>query len=149
MARLFLDANVLFSAAYRSGTGLLKLWKLSEVVLCSSRYALEEARINLGTEVQRTRLERLARKVQLFDAGKHELPERVSLPEKDVPIFLGYRSACNSSFDRGSSALWTLLRQENRGHSCFASRGIPETLQRLGGESSGASVCQGSRAKLY
>ncbi len=86
MARLFLDANVLFSAAYRSETGLLKLWKLREVVLCSSRYALEEARINLNHEVQRTRLARLAGKVQLFDAGKHELPEGVSLPEKDVPI---------------------------------------------------------------
>jgi uncharacterized protein len=88
MARLFLDANVLFSAAYRSDTGLLKLWKLREVVLCSSRHALEEARINLDHEVQRTRLERLAARVQLFDAGKHELPEGVSLPEKDVPILL-------------------------------------------------------------
>ena len=89
MARLFLDANVLFSAAYRSDTGLLKLWKLREVVLCSSRYALEEARINLNHEVQRTRLVRLAGKVQLFDAGKHELlPKGVSLPEKDVPILL-------------------------------------------------------------
>jgi len=89
MARLFLDANVLFSVAYRSDTGLLKLWKLREVVLCSSRYALEEARINLNHEVQRTRLVRLAGKVQLFDAGKHELlPKGVSLPEKDVPILL-------------------------------------------------------------
>src|SRR5882724_9890683 len=88
MARLFLDANVLFSAAYRSDTGLLKLWKLREVVLCSSRYALEEARINLNHEVQRTRLVRLAGKVQLFDARKHELPEGVWLPEKDVPILL-------------------------------------------------------------
>ena len=33
-------------------------------------------------------LARLAGKVQLFDAGKHELPEGVSLPEKDVPILL-------------------------------------------------------------
>jgi uncharacterized protein len=87
MARLFLDANVLFSAAYRSDTGLLKLWKLREAVLCSSRYALEEARINLNHEVQRTRLVRLAGRV-LLDAGKHELPEGVSLPEKDVPILL-------------------------------------------------------------
>jgi hypothetical protein len=82
MARLFLDANVLFSAAYRSDTGLLKLWKLREVVLCSSRYALEEARINLNNEVQRTLLVRLAGKVQLFDAGKHELLEGVSLTHR-------------------------------------------------------------------
>jgi hypothetical protein len=31
---------------------------------------------------------RLAGKVQLFDAGKHELPEGVSLPKKDIPILL-------------------------------------------------------------
>ncbi len=85
---LFLDANVLFSAAYRSDTGLLELWKLREVVLYSSRYALEEARINLSNEVQRTRLVRLAGKVRLFDAGERELPHGVALPEKDVPILL-------------------------------------------------------------
>jgi len=62
MARLFLDANVLFSAAYRSDTGLLKLWKLREVVLCSSRYALEETRIDLNHEVQRTRPSEAGRK---------------------------------------------------------------------------------------
>jgi len=28
MDRLFLDAHVLFSAAYRPNAGLLKLWKL-------------------------------------------------------------------------------------------------------------------------
>lgn len=88
MDRLLLDANVLFSAAYRSDTGLLELWKLKDVVLCSSRYALEEARINLNSEVQRTRLVRLAGKVQLFEAGERGLPHGVALPEKDVPILL-------------------------------------------------------------
>jgi hypothetical protein len=56
MDRLFLDANILFSAAYRPGTGLLRLWELKDALLCSSRYALEEARINLAEEDQRTRL---------------------------------------------------------------------------------------------
>ena len=93
MARLFLDANVLFSAVYRSDRRLLKFWKLGEVILCSSRYALEEARINLNNGVQQTRLVRLAGKVQLFDAGKHELPEGVSLPGKDVPILLAATEA--------------------------------------------------------
>src|SRR5246127_3326642 len=88
MGRLFLDANVLFSAAYRSDAGLLQLWKLREVVLCSSRYALEEARINLGDEGQRARLVRLTEKVQFFDAAQREPPRGVALPEKDVPILL-------------------------------------------------------------
>ena len=50
MDRLFLDANVLFSAAYRPNAGLLRLWRLPDVVLCTGRYALEEARTNLTEE---------------------------------------------------------------------------------------------------
>jgi uncharacterized protein len=88
MDRLFLDANVLFSAAYRPGAGLLEFWKLKNIVLCSSRYALEEARINLTEEPQRRRLAKLARTIQLFDAIAYELPREISLPEKDVPILL-------------------------------------------------------------
>ena len=43
-----------------------------------------------GADLSAVRLQsvRLAGKVQLFDAGKYELPEGVSLPEKDVPILL-------------------------------------------------------------
>ena len=87
MERLFLDANVLFSAAYRSEAGLQELWKLKRVVLCSSRYALEEARINLDEESQRVLLNRLSASLSLFDAQGH-LPHGVSLPEKDAPILL-------------------------------------------------------------
>jgi len=86
--RLFLDANVLFSAAYRPAAGLLQLWKLRDVALCSSRYALEEARINLAEEEQQRRLSRLSEKVQLFEAARWELPSGISLPEKDMPIIL-------------------------------------------------------------
>jgi len=88
MDRLFLDANVLFSAAYRADSGLLLLWRLTDVVLCSSRYAVEEARINLEEEGQRRRLERLSVSLQLFQAPDRKLPNEISLPEKDVPIFL-------------------------------------------------------------
>ncbi len=88
MDRLFLDANVLFSAAYRSATGLLRLWKLHDVTLCSSRYALEEARINLTEAHQRRRLSRLSKKVQLFEAARRDIPRTISLPEKDVPIIV-------------------------------------------------------------
>jgi predicted nucleic acid-binding protein len=88
MDRLFLDANVLFSAAYRTDAGLLQLWKLKSVVLCSSRYALEEARINLAGEDQRTRLTKRSGVVPLFEAAQRALPRGISLPEKDVPILL-------------------------------------------------------------
>lgn len=88
MDRLFLDANVLFSAAYRLNAGLLKLWKLKNVVLCSSNYALGEARLNLAHETQRNRLEELSGRLQLFEAIPRMLPDGVSLPDKDVPILL-------------------------------------------------------------
>jgi len=82
MDRLFLDANVLFSAAYSANAGLLQFWKLKNVVLCSSRYALEEAAINLAQEVQKRRLEKLAAAIE------RSLPQDLTLPDKDVPILL-------------------------------------------------------------
>lgn len=88
MDRLFLDSNILFSAAYRPNAGLLQLWKLKNVILCSSQYALEEARINLTEEVQKSRLARLARGIQLFEAIPRDLPRGLSLPDKDAPILL-------------------------------------------------------------
>ena len=88
MDRVFLDANVLFSAAYRADAGLLALWRVKNIALCSSRYAVEEARINLEDEGQRQRLQGLSVSLQLFEAADHQLPREVSLPDKDAPIFL-------------------------------------------------------------
>lgn len=88
MERLFLDANVLFSAAYRPNAGLLALWHLTKAGLFSSHYALEEARVNLSAESQKRRLTRLAKHLVLFDAPAGHLPSAISLPEKDAPILL-------------------------------------------------------------
>lgn len=88
MDRLFLDANVLFSAAYKTETGLLRLWTLKNVTLCSSRYALEEATVNLADEIQRIRLAGLSDPIQLFEAAQTDLPQGISLPKKDAPILL-------------------------------------------------------------
>ena len=93
MDRLFLDANVLFSAAYRPKAGLLEFWKLKDVVLCSSHYALEEARINLRHESERSRLAKLSARLRLFDAIPGDLPRGVSLPDKDVQILLAAMEA--------------------------------------------------------
>src|SRR5262249_18410232 len=54
----------------------------------SSRYAIEEARINLAEDAHRRRLLKLARHVHLVDSVSRELPAGLSLPEKDIPIFL-------------------------------------------------------------
>lgn len=57
------------------------------MALCSSHYALEEARSNLTQDVQRRRLEKLATVIQFFDPIPRSLPTEVILPDKDVPIF--------------------------------------------------------------
>lgn len=89
MHRLFFDANVLFSAAYRPNAGLLRLWRLRGTALCSSLYAVEEARVNLIQPEQQERLQLLSQALLLFDPPRSEPPPGVLLPEKDVPILLG------------------------------------------------------------
>jgi uncharacterized protein len=88
MDRLFLDANVLFSAAHKTDTRLLQLWKLKDVALFSSGHAVQEARINLPHEDQRTRLNKLTVLLDLVDTSHGTLPRGITLPEKDVPILL-------------------------------------------------------------
>ena len=86
MDRVFLDANVLFSAAYSINSGLLRLWRLPKATLLSSRYAVAEAQTNLPTSAQRERLHALAAKLELLDADYaiQTLPG-ITLPEKDRP----------------------------------------------------------------
>lgn len=87
MHRVFLDANVLFSAAYRDGAGLVALWKLPDVQLLTSGYAAEEARRNLDTTERRSRLERLLLAVRIVSEAPNEpLPPEVRLPGNDEPI---------------------------------------------------------------
>jgi predicted nucleic acid-binding protein len=84
--RLFLDANVLFSAAYREDSPLLRLWDRGGVELLTSAYAHAEAARHL-TQSQRVRLTELMKGVRLVpDAPSQDLPEELSLRRKDVPI---------------------------------------------------------------
>ena len=53
MDRVFLDANILLSAALRPKAGLLRLWKLANAALMTSDHAIEEARRNLDAPGQR------------------------------------------------------------------------------------------------
>ena len=87
MDRLFLDANVLFSAAYREGAGLLRLWELRGVRVITSRYAAEEARRNLPEQDQRSRLETILQVTDLIDeVDPRTINADERLPEKDQPI---------------------------------------------------------------
>jgi uncharacterized protein len=86
--RVFLDANVLLAAALRPEAALHRLWRLDDVELLSSSYAVEEARRNLETPSQRGRLTRLLRRVSLVEPEHFTLPRGIRLPEKDLPILL-------------------------------------------------------------
>jgi predicted nucleic acid-binding protein len=85
--RVFLDANVLFSAAYRSDAAVKRLWQLKNVTLMTSAYAAEEARRNLDRPDRLAALEELLESTQLTP----EAPQRLvwaarMLPDKDAPI---------------------------------------------------------------
>lgn len=85
MDRVFLDANVLFSAAWRPDSRLARLWRLEGVRLLSSQYAVEEARRNLNDRDQRERLSRLAASMEIV-ATVAAMPAALRLPMKDQPI---------------------------------------------------------------
>ena len=87
MDRVFLDANILFSAAYRADSGLVRLWRLKGATLITSAYAWQEAVHNLETEEQQERLKRLIKDVEVVEpASEIHLPGNIQLPEKDRPI---------------------------------------------------------------
>jgi predicted nucleic acid-binding protein len=84
--RLFLDANVLFSAAYWRDSGLLRLWRLPRCSLLTSSYAAEEARRNLAGSNQRARLGKLLESVTIVGEAESLGVANVGLPAKDQPI---------------------------------------------------------------
>ena len=84
---LFLDANVLFSAAYMAETRLREFWTLPDVELVTSAYAWEEASRNLHRPDQQKRLSALGPGMRLVqESGAWALPPDVILPDKDQPI---------------------------------------------------------------
>ena len=87
MIRVFHDANILFSCAWREGSGIYRLWERSDLQLVTSPYALKEAESNLATKRPDalTRLSSLASRVELSSATA-VIAEGHGLPDKDLPI---------------------------------------------------------------
>lgn len=92
--RLFLDANILFSAAYREGSAIELLFALARAGHCSlltSAFAMEEARRNIAIKKpdRLAVLDGLLRLVTLTpepSAGGIEAAAKHRLPQKDAPI---------------------------------------------------------------
>ena len=91
---VFLDANVLYSAAHKEGSRLARLWELADVEPVSSAYAVEEVRRNPVGEDRNRRLDELLRSVRIVpevsDVGKAAaaLVGEVDLPHDDLPILM-------------------------------------------------------------
>ena len=87
MTRVFLDANVLFSAAWRSASGLTRLWEIASLHLVTSPYATDEVERNLARKRPDAlaRLSALVHRVEITSALLH-LDDGHGLPPKDVPI---------------------------------------------------------------
>ena len=95
MDRVFLDANVLFSAAYRADAGLARLWIVSDSILIASDYAIEEARRNLDRPEQKARLDELTRGLEIINDEDviGQAFADIELPAKDWPILLAALAA--------------------------------------------------------
>lgn len=92
--RIFLDANVLFSAARGTGSPLHGFFRLAEAGVCelvASPFVLDEARRNMARKhpAQAPELEQLIARIAVCrEAGAEELlwARSTGLPEKDAPI---------------------------------------------------------------
>jgi predicted nucleic acid-binding protein len=88
--RVFLDANILFSASQPHSRMRAFLDILMGRAKClSNEYAIEEARRNLIAKFPDTvkALERLAKKCEVVSQLEPDL--KIDLPQKDVPILAG------------------------------------------------------------
>ncbi|MCL4183624.1 MAG: PIN domain-containing protein [Burkholderiaceae bacterium] len=92
--RLFLDANVLFSAAHRETGSVRAFFVLANAGICelvSSAYAVEEARRNLVRKYPQRRADLQALTATLAICGEASRETLAwagqhGLPQKDVPI---------------------------------------------------------------
>ncbi|MGB9030184.1 MAG: PIN domain-containing protein [Acidobacteriaceae bacterium] len=87
LLRVFLDANVLFSASYEPDHLFLQFWREPRVVCLTSFYAADETRRNCVSDEHRKRFEGLLEMTHLVsDAAGFPLASHFVLPPKDQPI---------------------------------------------------------------
>ncbi len=87
---IFLDANILFSAAYGSSS-LSHLWDFAnkgQCVLLASRYVVEEAKRNLEDIEHLANLESYLTSVHIVPEVDQALPCPIELPDKDKPVLM-------------------------------------------------------------
>lgn len=133
--RVFLDANILFSAAKSDGAvrRLLKLLRKAGHECCVDGYVTEEARRNLalkapaGLPVLEALLQRLQREgVQHADAA---LEAALPLPEKDRPVLAAaIRHGCEALVTGDRSHFGPLYGRKIHGVAIHSPRSLAEAL---------------------
>jgi predicted nucleic acid-binding protein len=88
--RVFLDANVLVSAALKPASQVASLWTLPNVRLLASPHVLAEARRNAPAPEAAKRLEELIASLAVLPAEPADFPiqDDPGLPPKDRPVLL-------------------------------------------------------------
>jgi len=88
--RVFLDANVLLSAALKPDSRIASLWTLPEMRLLASPHVLAEARRNVPAPDVAARLEDLIEALAVLPAEPADFPIEgdPGLPPKDRPVLL-------------------------------------------------------------
>ena len=85
--RVFLDANVLFSASYSDRNRFLQFWRMGGVTPVTSPYAIGEVRGHLRRPGHLERFEELlGRTGVVSDVDLRIIPSGVFVVEKDRPI---------------------------------------------------------------
>ena len=105
MDRLFLDANVLFSAAYLPSSKFRTLWNLTNVDLITSDFAKQEAEFNLTKKRPRQMPDLVALLLSVAivspASAAMSIPPGLLLPLKDEVLFLAAQQASATHFLTG------------------------------------------------
>lgn len=96
MNRVFLDANVLVSAALTPESRLRELWGRTDTRLICSPYVVTEARRNVDGEAA-ARLEGLINNLLVMPSEPSDfpLPPDAQVPPKDRPVLLAAIASCS------------------------------------------------------
>ena len=134
--RVFLDANILFSAAKTAGAvrELLSRLAAGGHVLCVDAYVVEEARRNLlakGPEAAAT-LEALLARMEVAAFHPGALPPRVAalIHEKDRPVVAAaVRSRCDALLTGDRTHFGAMYGEELSGVAIHSPRSLAESLR--------------------
>jgi predicted nucleic acid-binding protein len=85
--RLFLDANVLVSAAWKDGSKVARIWQIPYIELITSNFVVTECIRNLPREEQQDRLNRFLLALRVLEFQRMPILENPPpLPEKDQHV---------------------------------------------------------------